>query len=301
MNNRTLLALITLLSGLFVFQAVNKGAHKSNAAVKVRASQQHTGALPKADLAIVETPLIHASFRPLNFALLRGGFSSVNEFFERVHDDPVLHAFYGDCADRNASMHALPEDITAFSTFRKGDKIKWAQKPLLIKKGEYVMTFCGKTVLARCGNLISVSPMQPSEDVLPAVLEAPSEPVEAPLTLVAAAGPAPATPAVVSVVSPAVVPAVAAGHHGFFFIPPFYVPPGGSHSSPPVILPPSSVIPPPTTVVPPPITTAPPPPPSGPPPPPPGHISGDEFSGHQAFITLLIGLFVIGLLKLTTR
>src|SRR6266436_417463 len=137
MNNRTLLALITLLSGLFVFQAVNKGAHKSNAAVKVRASQQHTGALPKADLAIVE----------------------------------------------------------------------------------------------------------------------------APLTLVAAAGPAPATPAVASVVTPSVVPAVAAGHHGFFFIPPFYVPPGGSHSSPPVIPPPSSVIPPPTTVVPPPITTAPPPPP----------------------------------------
>jgi hypothetical protein len=318
MNNRTLLALITLLSGLFVFQAVNKGAHKSSAAVKARATQQHADALPKSNPAIVETPLIHASFRPLRFALLRGGFSSVNEFFERVQDDPVLHAFYGDCADRNASMHALPEDITAFSTFRKGDSIKWAQKPLLIKKGEYVMTFCGKTVLARCGNLISVSPMQPSEDVLPAILEAPSEPVEAPLTLVAAAGPVPESPVVASVVTPAVVPAVTAGHHGFFFIPPFYVPPGSSHNGPPppaVIPPPTTGGPPPTTggpppttggppppvTTPPPITGAPPPPPSGPPPPPPGHISGDEFSGHQAFITLLIGLFVIGLLKLTTR
>jgi hypothetical protein len=175
-------------------------------------------------------------------------------------------------------MHALPEDITAFSTFRKGDKIAWAQKPLLIKKGEYVITFCGKTVLARCGNLISVSPMQPSEDVPPALLEAPSEPVEAPLTLVADAAPTSADP-----IGSAAVPTAAAKSRRFFFVPPFYIPQGGSHSTP------LSTI------------TGPVLPPSGPPPPPSGHISGDEFSGHQAFITLFIGLFVIGLLKLTTR
>jgi hypothetical protein len=310
MNNRTLLALIVLVSGMFVFQQVNKGARRSSPLPKaVRTSpqhNQHSEALTEADPSIVETPLVHASFRPLNFALLRGGFSSVNEFFERVHDDPVLHSFYGDCSDRNASMHALPEDITAFSTFRKGERIAWAQKPLLVKKGEYVMTFCGKTVLARCGNLISVSPMQPSEDVPPAVLEAPSEPVEAPLTLVASAAPAPVIP-----VGAAAVPAAAANSHGFFFVPPFYIPPGGSHSTPrlaSVVPPPTTVVPPPTTggppppvTTPPPITSVPPPPPSGPPPPPPGHISGDEFSGHQAFLTLLIGFFVIGLLRLTTR
>jgi hypothetical protein len=175
-------------------------------------------------------------------------------------------------------MFPLPEDITAFSTFRKGDNIKWAQKPLLIKKGEYVITFCGKTVLARCGNLISVSPMQPSEDVPPALLEAPAEVPDAPLTLVADPAPSSANP-----IGAAAVPAAAAKSHRFFFVPPFYIPQGGSHTTPP-----------PTSI------TWPIPPPSGPPPPS-GHISGDEFSGHQALFTLLIGLFVIALLRLTTR
>jgi hypothetical protein len=336
MDKRIFLWLVLLLGAMFMIKAVLDAHRYSVLANGVRATHQpvqRADPFGKRGPLTVETPVIHASFRPLNYALLRGGFSSVDEFFERVHDDPVLHSFYGDCADRNASMHALPEDITAFSTFRKRDKIKWAQKPLLLKKGEYVMSFCGKTVLARCGNLISVSPMQPSEDVAPAILEEPSEPVEAPLTLVASAATpeAAATPAPAAVLPAAVVPVANAGHHGFFFVPPFYIPPGSSHGGP---TPPATIIPPPTTVVPPPttggpppppsgpppppvgppappgtpppgtpppITGAPPPPPSGPPAPPPGHISGDEFSGHQAFITLLIGLFVIGLLKLTTR
>jgi hypothetical protein len=308
MNNRVLAVLLLLVSGMFAFHAATKGAHRSSASTKAAGpapKQTQRADVLTADSSVAETPIVHASFRPLNFALLRGGFSSVDEFFERVHDDAVLHAFYGDCADRSASMHALPEDITAFSTFRKGNQIKWAQKPLLIKKGEYVMTFCGKTVLARCGNLLSVSPMTPSEDILPTILEAPSEPVDAPLTLVAAAGPAPVNPAVAAVVP--------AAHHGFYFVPPFYVPPGGSHNGPPpaaIIPPPTTIVPPPTTVTPPPVTPPSPPPinilpppPSSPPPvlPPSGHISGDEFSGHQAYITLLIGLLVIGLLKLTTR
>jgi hypothetical protein len=279
-DKRILLALILFVGGYFAFRSFHD-ARRSHASTRAAStpgqlSQNTSGdAMPLLIASAVETPLIHASFRPLTFALLRGGFNSVNEFYERVHDDPVLRDFYGDCADRNASLRALPEDITAFTTFRRGDSIKWAQRPLLVKKGEYVMTFCGKAVLARCGNLISFAPMQPSEDVPPTILEAPSEPAEAPLTLVADGGPAaadmgPASP----FAHPAVVPA-AAHSHGFFFIPPFYIPPSsGSHSSPGG-----------TVIVPPPV----------------GHLSGDEFSGHQRLFTLLIGLFVIALLKLTTR
>jgi hypothetical protein len=61
--------------------------------------------LAKADPAAKPAPG-PASFRPLNFALLRGGFTSPDEFFERVNQDPILHSFYGDCSDRNAQMRA---------------------------------------------------------------------------------------------------------------------------------------------------------------------------------------------------
>jgi hypothetical protein len=213
--------------------------------------------------------MIPVSFRPLNFALLRGGFTSVDEFFERVNEDPVLHSFYGDCADRDASMHPLAEDVMVFSTFRKNNHIKWSQKPLLVRKGEYVMTFCGKTILARCGNLVSMAAMQPSEDIPPGVLETPTEVIEPPISYAAAPATAAITPA-------AVVPVVAAhASRFFFFVPPFWVPNTGSHSGAPPF----------TTVVTPPVS----------------HISGDEFSGHQALFTLLLGLFAIGLVKLVTR
>ncbi len=312
----------------------HSGSVKASNAVPAAASAQHNDFTPK-DASAGTAPLINAAFRPLNFALLRGGFTSVDEFFERVNEDPILHSFYGDCGDRNAGMHPLPEDITVFTTFRKAGKIKWSQKPLLVRKGEYVMTFCGKTVLARCGNLISMAPMQPSEDIPPALLEAPADVAVPPLSY------APTTTA--EVVTPEPVTPVAADRKKglFFFIPPFYVPPGGSHSSPPplsVVPPPASVppvsvtppppsgppptsAPPPTPAPPPTFGPPPPPPPSVPPPtaapppvvpppfappptpapPPPSHLSGDEFSGHQGLFTLLLGLFAIGLVKLVTR
>jgi hypothetical protein len=290
MNKKFRGAIFVLICGLFLFQAVNRGAKKLAEPSKP-ATPAAKAARPGAKTAsVANTPIIHATFRPLRYSLLRGGFNSVDEFFERVHEDPVLHDFYGDCADRNAAMHALPEDIVTFSTFRKGNEIKWAQKPVVVKKGEYVMTFCGKTVLARCGNLVSVSPMQPSEDVPPALLEDPEEVVATPLTLASNSEVVPAAlpPAAAGApVSPAIV---AAAHHPFWFIPPFYVPPGKSHGGPTLGTSPPIVMP-----------TMPGTPPSTPPPPSGGPLSGDEFDGHQAFITVFIGLIVIGVLKLTTR
>jgi hypothetical protein len=280
-------AIFVLICGMFLFQAVNHGA-KRLAAPSTPAVPAAKSARP-ASAQVANTPIIHATFRPLRYSLLRGGFNSVDEFFERVSEDPTLHDFYGDCADRNATMHALPEDIITFSTFRKGNEIKWAARPVLVKKGEYVMTFCGKTVLARCGNLVSVSPMQPSEDVPPALLEDPEEAPAAPLTLAASSEAAPVLAALPPAAGGApVTPAVlAAAHHPFWFIPPFYVPPGHGHGPSPTLPTSPPIV---TPLTPP----APPAPPSGP-------LSGDEFDGHTAFITLFIGMFVIGILKLTTR
>jgi hypothetical protein len=285
MNKKVRGAIFVLICGLFLFQAVNRGAKKLAAPSKPTTPAAKAVRPTATTAAVANTPIIHASFRPLRYSLLRGGFNSVDEFFERVHQDPVLDDFYGDCADRNASMHALPEDIVTFSTFRKGGEIKWAQKPLLVKKGEYVMTFCGKTVLARCGNLISVSPMQPSEDVPPALLEDPEEAPAAPLTLASNSEAAPAALPPAGAAAPVGPAVVAAAHHPFWFIPPFYVPQGHGHGGP-------------TLPTQPPIVT--PGSPAGPPPPG-GPLSGDEFDGHTAYLTLFVGFFVIGILKLTTR
>ena len=263
-----LLVLLALL-----LAAVNQGLIHKRSIVKANnsvAAAQHNDLTSKAGPA-ESAALMAVSFRPLNFALLRGGFTSVDEFFERVNEDPILHSFYGDCADRNASMQPLREDVTVFTAFRRGNQIKWAEKPLLVRKGEYVMTFCGRTVLARCGNLTSMASMQPSEDIPPALLEEPIDFIAPPLSYAEAAPDATMTAAAGT--PGAIAPAAAAVHAGsFFFFPPFYIPSGGSHrSAPPPFVAPVS------------------------------HVTGDEFSGHQALLTLFLGLFVIGLVKLVTQ
>jgi hypothetical protein len=166
----TLLVLLTLF-----FALLNRGGFsKYNAA-----SQEQTGiTAPRTAVEQHTKPpavsVIHVSFRPLNLALIPGGITSVEEFLQRVAEDPTLNSFFGSC-DVEATIQPLPDDILVFIAFRRGQEIKWTRRPLLVHKGEYVLTFCGKTVLARCGNLISWTPMQPSEDVPPSLLEAPVE------------------------------------------------------------------------------------------------------------------------------
>jgi hypothetical protein len=265
MNKKIIVTLAAfLLLMLFFVVANHSRAAKHNVAPQKRTGGASQPAATTPQDKPAAASVIHASFRPLNLALLSGGFTSVDEFQQRIANDPTLHSFFGSCSDTQASMQQLPNDILVFATFRRGEDIKWTRKQMLVRKGEYVLTFCGKTVLNRCGNLISWVPMQPSEDVPPSLLEIPTDELKAPqaLTLTAQADPAAAE----SFAGLPSVAAAVAGHHAFF-IPPFYIPSGGSsgHSGAPALL------------------------------------DGDEFSGHQAFTTLLLGLFAIGILKLVTR
>jgi hypothetical protein len=266
-KNLTLLVLFASIV-LLLIAVSNRGAAPQhailkNAAVAPKASDPAAPPQQPAD-----THALPVSFRPLNFALLRGGFTSADEFFERVHSDPVLSSFYGACPEQNAAiMKPLTEDILVFSTFRRGNEIKWARNPLLVHKGEYVLTFCGKTVLARCANLISWTPMQPSEDVPPSLLEVPTEVLNNPPTAVPVTTETHPAP---SILAADATPGPASSSHRFFFVPPVYVPPSSGHSVAPPL--PHAV-----------------------------GIEGDEFSGHQALLTLLLGFSVIGILKLVTR
>jgi hypothetical protein len=263
MDKKILIALVLCTIAMFFFEAANHGRAGRRATPKKNtAAVQHSDLAPKAEPSPA-SKAIPVSFRPLNFALLRGGFTSADEFFERVNADPILHSFYGGCSESSAVMKPLAEDILVFSTFRRGNEIKWASKPLLVRKGEYVLTFCGKTVLARCANLISWSPMQPSEDIPPSLLEVPTDVVSDPDAIVPVAAASHSVPGVLAAAA-----APAASSHHFFFIPPVYIPSSSGHSTSA----PAAIA-----------------------------LESDEFSGHQALFTLLLGFFVIGLLKLVIR
>jgi hypothetical protein len=173
MKTNVTVTLVVLLTSILFFALVDRGGFSKHNA----ASQKQTGTTSTRTAVEQHTKppgvsVIDLSFRPLNLALISGGITSVEEFQQRVGEDPTLNSFFGSC-DVEATIQPLPDDILVFMAFRRGQEIKWTRRPLLVHKGEYVLTFCGKTVLARCGNLISWTPMQPSEDVPPSFLEAP--------------------------------------------------------------------------------------------------------------------------------
>jgi hypothetical protein len=131
-DKRILLALIMFVCGFFVFRSFHD-VLKSHASTKNAAASnqnQHADALPAPGPSSVQTPLVHASFRPLNFALLRGGFSSVNEFFGRIRaigSDPTGTA-------PTATLQPLPRTSPRSAPFaRRQDRM--GQKPCS-SKGE---------------------------------------------------------------------------------------------------------------------------------------------------------------------
>jgi hypothetical protein len=268
MKTKITATLFSLLIGILFFALVNRGgSSKHNGA-----SQGKTGTTAPQTAGEQQTKppsvsVIHVSYLPLNLALISGGFTSVEEFQQRVAKDPTLSSFFGSC-DVQPTMQALPDDILVFMAFRRGQEIKWTRRPLLVHKGEWVLTFCGKTVLARCGNLISWTPMQPSEDLPPSLLEMPVEDLR-PSEELAFSAPADPAPGAVGGLGLAALPA-SGSHRSFPLIPPFYIPSNSSSGRAPAA-PPSLA------------------------------LESDEFSGHEALYTLLLGFFAIALMKLFTR
>ena len=175
MKTNVIVTLLVLLTSILYFGPLNRDVFpKHNAGSQEQIGTKASGTAVEQHKEPPAVSVIHVSFRPLNLALIPGGITSVEEFRQRVAEDPTLNSFFGSC-DVGASFQPLPDDILAFIAFRRGQEIKWTRRPLLVHKGEFVLTFCGKTVLARCGNLISWTPMQPSEDVPPSLLETPVE------------------------------------------------------------------------------------------------------------------------------
>ena len=102
-------------------------------------------------------------------SVIPGGVATVSEFNARASQDPALKSLV--CPEATASI--APADITVFTTFRRGNTIKWNRKPIVVKKGERLIVGCGRTLLARCANQVLFTPQTPSEELPPGTLETP--------------------------------------------------------------------------------------------------------------------------------
>jgi hypothetical protein len=104
------------------------------------------------------------SFYP--YSVIPGGVHSIEELRSAIARDPVVSAQYAAFRLVNARIIQLERESAMHVTYRRGDKIYWTQRELLLPKGELLITDGSETALARCGNMIAETiddPASPNE------------------------------------------------------------------------------------------------------------------------------------------
>ena len=137
-------------------------------------------------------------------SLVPGGIASPEELMALIHADPQLAEHYKGFDLSKAQIVTLDHDILAYVSYRLENGIYWTTRPLLIRKGEKVITDGANFIRGACGNRISYVPRMPTntfdpEDIAYVVAFRSVDPADP-------AGPPPADPSQVDALVPPLGP-----------------------------------------------------------------------------------------------
>jgi hypothetical protein len=125
------------------------------------------------------------------YSVIPGGAHSRDELARAIANDPVVARHYADFDVSRARVVRLDHSEAMYVSYRIGDVVYWAKKPLTIRAGETLLTDGKRTARTRCGNRLSFTPASPVSEREPAL---------------AALDKAPELPAVTALLSPAELP-----------------------------------------------------------------------------------------------
>jgi hypothetical protein len=103
------------------------------------------------------------------YSLIPGGVESAGEFRAYRTVDPKLAEHYQGLGDRVA-LSSLSADKWLYASYRTSDGIYWTKKPLLVHRGEAVLTDGENLVRARCGNRLAETAQEPVRKFEPPVV-----------------------------------------------------------------------------------------------------------------------------------
>jgi hypothetical protein len=148
------------------------------------------------------------------YSVIPGGVQSTDELREAVAEDSVVANHYADFGLQHANFVTLGRDQAFYVSYRLPSGVYWTSKPMLLHRGEKLVTDGFNLARVRCGNRLS----------------------EVPLLPVSPAQPTPAEMNVATVVRPPTgilhVAHFLRRPPVFFPIFPFFVPPGGGTTPP---------------------------------------------------------------------
>jgi hypothetical protein len=112
------------------------------------------------------------------YSVIPGGSYTAEELSRAVSQDAVTRAHYRGFDVGRARPELLPQDRSAYVSFRLRDRVYWTRRPMRLKRGETVLTDGASFARARCGNRIADTPQAPTsaEEPPPYVWNMPGPP-----------------------------------------------------------------------------------------------------------------------------
>jgi len=104
------------------------------------------------------------------YSVIPGGVESGEELREAIADDPVVANHYSDFGLQHVSFVTLGRDQAFYVSYRLQSGVYWTSRPMLLHRGERLVTDGFNLARVRCGNrlsevpLLPVSPTQPTPE-----------------------------------------------------------------------------------------------------------------------------------------
>jgi hypothetical protein len=172
------------------------------------------------------------------YSVIPGGVESAADLKNSLTRDPVVAKHYEDFQVERTHVVRLNQDRLLYVSYRLGDRVFWTKKPLLLPKGEAVITDGEHLARTRCGNRLSEAPAGPVLAAGPEFEAGPPEVAEAFPGAPEMVGPPtlPVSPLTASTppTTSATPPGSPLPPGGGIIVPPVVPVPGGGSTPPPV-------------------------------------------------------------------
>jgi hypothetical protein len=172
------------------------------------------------------------------YSVIPGGVQGAADLKNSLTNDSVVAKHYEDFEVERTHVIHLNQDRLLYVSYRLGNRVFWTKKPLLLLKGEAVLTDGEHLARTRCGNRLSEAPAGPVLAAGPEFEAGPPEVAEAfpgaPALVGPPALPFPPLPTSAPPTTSVAPPGSPLPPGGGIIVPPIVPVPGGGSTPPPV-------------------------------------------------------------------
>lgn len=113
-----------------------------------------------------------AVLRPVyRHSVVPGGVQDVDELRQAMERDPVVRQHYEQLRLSKIEETTVPQPEWAYVSYRIGEQVYWTRRPVLLQKGEKLLTDGRNVVRTRCGNQVAFAPRLPVAKADPTDME----------------------------------------------------------------------------------------------------------------------------------